>query len=78
MFYKTTIKSTKTHNIKITIRDENCLYIMDNARMHKTNKIVLLIKDWRLVVFTIPPYSTELNKIETTFRRLKIEYHFKT
>ena len=78
MFYKTTIKSTKTHNIKITIRDENCLYIMDNARIHKTDKIVLLIKDWRLIVFTIPPYSPELNKIEHTFRRLKIEFHFKT
>ena len=45
MFYQTTIKSTKTHNIKITIRDENCLYIMDNARIHKTDKIVKLIKD---------------------------------
>ena len=76
MFYKTTIKSTKTHKIKVTIRDENCLYIMDNARIHKTDKIVKLIKDWRLVVFTISPYSSELNKIEHTFGRLKNRISF--
>ena len=76
MFYKTTIKSTKTHIIKITIRDENFLYIMDNTRIHKTDKIVKLIKDWRLVVFTIPPYSPELNKIEHTFGRLRNRISF--
>ena len=79
MFYKTTIKSTKTCNIKITIRNENCLYIIDNARIHKTNKIVKLIIDWRLVVFTTPPYSPELNKIEHTVGLLKkLDFHFKT
>ena len=76
MIYKTTIKSTKTRNIKITIRNENCLYIMDKARIHKTNKIVKLIKDWKLVVFTTPPYSPELNKIGHTFGRLKNRLSF--
>ena len=52
---------------------------MDNARIHKTNKIVKLIKDWRLVEFTIPSYSPELNKIEHTIGLLKkLDFHFKT
>ena len=42
---------------------------MDNARIHKTDKIIKLIKENEWVVFTFPP---ELNKIEHTFGVLKI------
>ena len=45
---------------------------MDNARIHKTDKIIKLIKENEWVVFTFPPYSPELNKIEHTFGVLKI------
>ena len=44
---------------------------MDNARIHKTDKIIKLIKENKLVVFTFPPYSPELNKIEHTFGVIK-------
>ena len=43
---------------------------MDNARIHKTDKIVKLIKENKLIVFTFPPYSPQLNKIEHTFGTL--------
>ena len=49
---------------------------MDNARIHRTDKIVKMIKGHKLVVFTIPPYSPELNKIENTFGRLKNRISF--
>ena len=49
---------------------------MDNARIHRTDKIVKMIKEHKLVVFTIPPYSPELNKIENTFGRLKNRISF--
>ena len=49
---------------------------MDNARIHKTNKIVKLIKENKLIVFTFPPYSPQLNKIEHTFGTLKNKISF--
>ena len=49
---------------------------MDNARIHKTDKIIKLIKENEWVVFTFPPYSPELNKIERTFGVLKNEISF--
>ena len=50
---------------------------MNNVRIHRTNKIVKMIKVHKLVVFTIPSYYPELNKIENTFGRLKIGYRIK-
>ena len=45
--------------------------MMDNARIHRTNRVTKLIKDLKLIVFTIPPNSPELNKIENTFGIIK-------
>ena len=44
---------------------------MDNARIHKTDKIIKLIKENEWVVLTFPPYSPELNKMVHTFGVLK-------
>ena len=49
---------------------------MDNARIHRTNKIASMIKQNKMVVFTFPPYIPELNKIENTFGRLKNKISF--
>ena len=49
---------------------------MDNARIHRTDKIAIIIKQNNMVVFTFPPYSPELNKIENTFGRLKNKISF--
>ena len=49
---------------------------MDNARIHKTDKIIKLIKENEWVVSTFPPYSPELNKIEHTFEVLKNKIAF--
>ena len=50
---------------------------MDNARIHRNDKIAKMIKEHKLVVLSIPPYSPELNKIENTFGRLKNRISFK-
>ena len=50
---------------------------MDNARIHKTDKIIKLIKENEWVAFTFSPYSPELNKIEHTFGVLKNKIAFK-
>ena len=44
---------------------------MDNAKIHKTLKEIELIKKLKLIVFSIPPYSPELNKVEHVFGSLK-------
>ena len=41
--------------------------MFDNASIHKTKGIKLLVKKLGWGVFTIPPYSPELNQIEHTF-----------
>ena len=45
--------------------------MFDNASIHKTKEVKLLVKKLGWVVFTIPPYSSELNQIEHTFGILK-------
>ena len=47
------------------------MWFMDNARIHKTSKVIEWIKILKLIVFTIPPYSHELNKVEQSFENLK-------
>ena len=48
---------------------------MDNARIHKTDKNNKANKN-QLIVFRLPPYSPELNKIEHTFGVLKNKIAF--
>ena len=49
---------------------------MDNARIHRTERIANFIKKFGLVVYTFPPYSPELKKIENTFGKLKTRISF--
>ena len=44
---------------------------MDNARIHRTDKIASIIKQNKMVVFIFPPYTPELNRIENIFGELK-------
>ena len=44
----------------------------DNAAIHKTKKVKQLVKKLKWIVFTIPPYSPELNQIKHTFGILKL------
>ena len=50
---------------------------MDNAKIHKTLKVIELIKKLKLIVFSIPPYSPELNKVEHVFGSLKKNISFR-
>ena len=51
--------------------EKRMVVMFDNASIHKTKSVKLLIKKLKWVVFTIPPYSPELNQIEHTFGILK-------
>ena len=54
-----------------TTYERRMVVMFDNASIHKTKEVKLLVKKLRWVVFTIPPYSPELNQIEHTFGILK-------
>ena len=56
----------KSRLAKITY-ERRMVVMLDNASIHKTKEVKLLVKKLRLVVFTITSYSQELNKIEHTF-----------
>ena len=52
--------------------EKRMIVIYDNASIHKTKKVRNIMKKLNWVVFTIPPYSPELNQIEHTFSNLKV------
>ena len=45
--------------------------MFDNTNIHKTKEVKFLVKKLGWVVFTIPPFSSELNQIEHSFGILK-------
>ena len=51
---------------------------MDNARIYKTNKIIKLAKENKLIVFTFLQYSSQLNKIYRTFKTIKNKISFQS
>ena len=69
-FIKLLDKQLKSRLAKITY-ERRMVVMFDNASIHKTKEVKLLVKKLGWVVFTIPPYSLELNQIEHTFGILK-------
>ena len=67
--------------LELTIRKkqwrQELHFLIDNARKHRTNKIINKIKKIIMVVFTFPSYTCELNEIEHTFESLKSKISFK-
>jgi len=51
--------------------EKRTVIIFDNAAIHKTDEIKAFVKDNKLVIFTIPQYTPELNVVEHTFGVLK-------
>ena len=52
--------------------EKRMIVIYDNASIHKTKKVRIIMKKLNWVVFTIPPYSPGLNQIKHTFGILKV------
>ena len=69
-FIKLLDQEIKSRLAKITY-ERGMIVMFDNASIHKTKKVKFLIKKLGWVVFTIPPYSPEINQIEHTFGILK-------
>ena len=55
----------KKLNIRLdkNIYDKRTIVVYDNEAIHKTMKVKLLVKKLKWIVFTILPYSPELNQI---------------
>lgn len=51
--------------------------ILDNAPIHKSKKFTQKIEEWEeldVLIYFIPPYSPELNKIEILWRFIKYQW----
>ena len=51
--------------------------ILDNSPIHRSKKFMAKIREWKekdLLIFFLPPYSTELNLIEILWRRIKYQW----
>ena len=69
-FIKLLNKQLKSRLAKITY-ERRMVVMFDNASIHKTKGVKLLVEKLGWVVLTIPPYSSELNQIEHIFGILK-------
>jgi hypothetical protein len=57
--------------------DKRTVVILDNSPIHRSNKFMAKISDWKekdLMIFFLPPYSPELNLIEILWRRIKYQW----
>ena len=70
LFLKLLIKQLEIRIHKDQLSRRTVMF-MDNAKIHKTSKVIEMIKMLNLIVFSIPPYSPELNKVEHVFGTLK-------
>jgi len=50
---------------------KHTLFILDNARVHVSNKARNYFRSKGIPVLTLPPYTPEFNKVEGTFNILK-------
>lgn len=51
--------------------------ILDNSPIHKSKKFMTKINEWKeqdVLIFFLPPYSPELNRIEILWRRIKYQW----
>ena len=69
-FIKLLDKQLKSRLAKITY-ERRMVVMFNNASIHKTKEVKLLVKKLGWIVFTIPPHSPELNQIEHAFGILK-------
>lgn len=57
--------------------EKQTVVVVDNAPVHHSKVFQIKIKEWReqdLYVYFLPPYSLELNKIETLWRFIKYKW----
>ena len=74
-FIKFVLELDKELRIRIdqNTYEKRMIVIYDNASIHKTKKVKIIMKKLNWVVFIIPPYSPELIQIEHTFGILKVK-----
>ena len=53
------------------MQDENTVYVMDNASIHKTKRVDEYAKEMKIPLLTIPPYAPALNGAETVIQAIK-------
>ena len=53
------------------MQDENTLYVMDNASIHKNIEVDEYANEKKISLLTIPPYSPALNEAKIVIQAIK-------
>ena len=56
---------------------ENTYFLLDNASIHKTKKVLEIFKNKKYIPLFIPPYSPEFNPVELIFGIIKSSFYKK-
>ncbi|PKB92966.1 hypothetical protein RhiirA5_304052 [Rhizophagus irregularis] len=52
--------------------DNSIIVIINNARIHHDNELIVLLEELGCCVVFLPPYSPDFNSIETAFSTVKL------
>ena len=63
------------NDLKPHLRENENILMMDNAKFHKCNIVLNIIRQLRLTYKFLPPYSPQLNPIEEFVSKLKAMYN---
>ena len=57
---------------------DQLLYILENCSKHHRPEVVAFLRDIRVIVHFLPPYSPDLNPIEEAFPKVKTTEKFRS
>ena len=63
--------SLKFRKDKFSMSNKKIVFVVDNASIHKTKEISEYVRNNKISMLTIPPYSPALNGAETIIQVLK-------
>ena len=58
---------------KLNMSNLKTVFVVDNASIHKTKEINEYVRNNKISILTIPPYSLALNGAETIIQALKLK-----
>lgn len=58
-------------DLSLKKKENKLVLVCDNVKFHKTKEIIELLKDLDLNIMFTPPYSPDLNPVESAFSLIK-------
>ena len=75
-FYDFVQKYVLPHLMPFNGQNPHSVVVMDNCAIHHVEQITSMIQDVGALVHYLPPYSPDLNPIESVFSKVKLELQY--